>query len=480
MFVEIGADLSGLKRGIVEAGDSVKSLGGTIEKHGMAIGGAMTGIGFSALAVSYKCVESFKNIDSAMAGVRKTTGMTKEEIAILKDEFVGMSKTMPNSATELAGIGAVAGQLGISGKDNIMEFTSTIAKMSTAFDMPAEAAATAMAKMSTVYGTPIKEVGRLGSAVNVLGNTTAAKESEIMNFSMSLGAASKQLGFGATDSLAMGATLISMGMDASDAGTRLNSAFTAMGKNTEQAAALLGITEDAFKQAFGADPMAVLQSMIEELGKIQDPLERNTAASEVFGTVGAKAINGLSASLPELNKNMAGAKKGFEENTSLTSEFANATDTYASKQAIANNTMDAAAQKMGEAMAPAMLAVADATGEAADFLSDLPDPLQQIAGLGLVAGGGVLSVAGPLAMLAAGAPGAIGALGGIAGGVKALGLAFLTNPIFLAIALIIGIIYLLYKAWTNNWGGIRDKTAAVWEALKAFFDWLIGGIMGAI
>lgn len=48
----------------------------------------------------------------------------------------------------------------------------------------------------------------------------------------------------------------------------------------------------------------------------------------------------------------------------------------------------------------------------------------------------------------------------------------LTNPI----VLIAGLIGVLAAAWTNNWGGIRDKTLAVWGAiqpvLQTVWDWL--------
>ncbi len=480
MFVEIGADLSGLKRGIVEAGDSINGLGGTIQKHGVAIGAAMTAVGVSALAMSYKCVDSFKNMNSAMAGVRKTTGMTKEEIAIMKEEFVALSKTIPTSATELAGIGAVAGQLGITGKDNIMEFTKTVAMMGTAFNMSAEDAATAMAKMAAIYDIPIKETGRLGSAINVLGNTTAATEAQIMAYGMNLGAAARQLGFTSTQSLAMGATLIGMGMDASDAGTRLNSAFTAIGKNTKEAAALLGVTEEAFKEAFGKDPMATLQAMIVELGKIQDPLERNTAASDVFGTVGAKSITGLASSLTALETNLKNAQTGFDENMSLTEEYANATDTLAAKLSIAKNKTEAAAISMGAAMAPATIMVADATSGFADIVAGLPGPLQNMAGMAIMAAGGIGSIGGPLMMMVASAPGAITALKGMGLAMSGLNLAFLTSPIGIAIMAIIAALLLLKYAWDNNLGGVQEKVQVFWEALQGFFNWLMEGIGVAI
>lgn len=56
------------------------------------------------------------------------------------------------------------------------------------------------------------------------------------------------------------------------------------------------------------------------------------------------------------------------------------------------------------------------------------------------------------------------------------GLALLINPVVLGLALLAGGALLLYTAWTENWGGIQEKTEAVWKVLEPIFvtiwDWL--------
>jgi len=397
LFVSIGIDTASLEKGIGKAKSDISGLGAAFQKQGVAIGAAMTGIGVASLMVSKKFTTSFMAIDSAMAGVRKTTGMTKTEIAGMKDSFIELSKVMPTAADDLANIGAIAGQLGIKGQENILGFTEDIAKMAVAFDMSAEDSATAMAKMAKIYDIQIEKVDALGSAINVLGNTTAAKESQIMAYSMSLGASADVMGFAATDALALGATLISMGQDASMAGTRVNSALTSLGKNTKLAAQTLGMTEASFKRAFGEDPMRMLQALANEIGTIKDPLDQNTKAVEVFGTYGAKAIIALSADMDGLTTNLEAAQTGFEENTSLTEEYANATDTLAAKLQIAENRQEAAAISLGGAMAPATIAVAGAVALVADGVAALPGPLQTAAGMALTLGQSFV-VLGPLLM----------------------------------------------------------------------------------
>ncbi|MEA2037846.1 MAG: phage tail tape measure protein, partial [Nanoarchaeota archaeon] len=57
-------------------------------------------------------------LETAMVKVRKTTGMTTEEIKGLETQLLDMSKSVPQSADELAEMAAVAGQLGIQGSEN--------------------------------------------------------------------------------------------------------------------------------------------------------------------------------------------------------------------------------------------------------------------------------------------------------------------------------------------------------------------------
>jgi phage-related protein len=68
---------------------------------------------------------------------------------------------------------------------------------------------------------------------------------------------------------------------------------------------------------------------------------------------------------------------------------------------------------------------------------------------------------------------ALGSAGDAIGGVVAA-----LGPVGIAIIAIVAVIAILYEAWTNDWGGIREKTAAavkdIEDALGAFVTWLQG------
>jgi len=123
---------------------------------------------------------------------------------------------------------------------------------------------------------------------------------------------------------------------------------------------------------------------------------------------------------------------------------------------------------MMEMLLPAVKAVSDALTTFIGYLGQHPLIAKWIAGVTLFATALAL-IAGPILLFA----GAIGylrtaqtisvglrmmgsAFSTMIGPVRALTTLFTTNPILLAITLIIGACYLLYKAWTENWGGMRD------------------------
>lgn len=122
---------------------------------GLAVGALMT--------IPVKLAIDF---ESAMADVRKVVDFkTPQGFKKLGDDLLALSTRMPIAAKELASIAASGGQLGVAEKD-LLGFTETIAKMSVAFDMLPEDAGDSMAKLANVYNIPIKNIARLGDAIN--------------------------------------------------------------------------------------------------------------------------------------------------------------------------------------------------------------------------------------------------------------------------------------------------------------------------
>jgi TP901 family phage tail tape measure protein len=391
-FNRVGAQIRGVKKdtkGLNKGLGVFRSTLGSLPGPAGRLVGALGPLGIAGAAIAAtaaigffaaSAVKSFTAFEDSMANVRKTTGMTKEETIALGGAIDGMALRLPVAHEELAKIAAIAGQLGIQGKTSILGFTEDIAKMSTAFDMSAEDTATAMAKMANIYDIPLEQISNMGSAINTLGNTTAASESQLMDFGMSLGPTGKQLGFTFEQTMALGASMIEMGVNSSDAGTRLNRAFSKIGQNIDEVAKFMGVSADEFRNSFENMPMETFTEILQKLSAVEGNLKANTIGAELFGEVGAKSIKAIIGNLDGLETNLSTVTTGFKENTSLTEEFAAKTDTLKAKFALVGNAAESLKINIGQALAPMAGILAEGVSKGISGISKAFDVMQKVAG----------------------------------------------------------------------------------------------------
>lgn len=120
------------------------------------------------LAVGAASVKASVDYESAFAGVRKTTEATEEEFQVLSDGFRELSKVMPQSASDIAKVGEVAGQLGIKQQD-ILEFTEVMIMLGDSTNMASDAAADALARFANITKMDSSNFSNLGSTIVDLG-----------------------------------------------------------------------------------------------------------------------------------------------------------------------------------------------------------------------------------------------------------------------------------------------------------------------
>ncbi len=201
----------------------LSKLGGQLQGFGkMATLGATLPIA-GALGFAAKSAIEF---ESSMANVAKLANLDDKQAKAMGNEILAMSRTMPISASGLAQIAASGASLGIATKD-LKGFVDVTAKMATSFDMTADQAGNAIAKLRNVYSLDpkggIKQTEALGDVINALGDNTAARESDIVNSMTRIGGASRNFGFSAQQAAALSAAVISMGNAPEVAATAINS-----------------------------------------------------------------------------------------------------------------------------------------------------------------------------------------------------------------------------------------------------------------
>lgn len=421
--IRIGADLTPFQKAIARIEHAFGPMHQSLTRAGSSL---TKRVSLPLAAVGAASAKAAIDFESAFAGVRKTIDASESEFAALRKGILKMSKELPSSANEIAGVAEAAGQLGIETK-NVLAFTRTMIDLGETTNLSSNEAATALARFANVMQMSQSEFDRLGSAIVGLGNNFATTEREIVEMSLRLAGTGKQIGLSEADVLAFATALSSVGIEAEAGGTAFSKLFAQIqgavsrgGPRLQQFARVAGMTGDEFTRAFEQDAARAITAFVQGLGNISrsggdtlavlDQLEISEIRMRSAILNSANAGNLLSDALERSNTE-------WRNNNALTKEAAQRYETTAARLEVAKNRITAAAIEAGEHLLPALEKAASAAGDLADAFSDLNPSTQKV----VISIGGLVAAAGPLLWV----------LGKIAGATKTISAGFrvLTGPI---------------------------------------------------
>ena len=444
------------------------------------------------------------DFESSMADVKKVVDFSSElDFKEFEKSLLSLSKTIPLSATELAAISASGGQLGIA-KENLLEFTTTVAKMSTAFDMSAEHAGDSIAKLMNVYGLTQSQIVELGDSINHLSDTSASKASEVVEVLGRIGGVSKIFGLTTVQAGALSSAFLALGKPPEVAATSINALLLKLqtaDKQTpkfEAALKTLGLSATELKSSIQNDAQGALISFLETLKEVPKE-EQMGILSDLFGAEYSDDIALLVGGLENYTKALDNVSDKTKYLGSMNREFETRSKTTANNLKLLGNTVSLIAINFGTLLLPALNSVLEPIkivgGLVGDFVTKFPT-LSKVIGIAVVGAIGL-----SLAFSAVGFMGSLALTGFLAvgKGLIALNTLFLTNPIGLAIAAIglaVGLIYTYWEpitaffkglwdsvstiftsSWntissftTNIWNSISDTFISVWNGIKNIFS----------
>ena len=265
--------------------------------------------------------------DSAFAGVRKTVDATEEEFAQLSEGFRKLAKDdIPLTVEELLKIGELGGQLGIA-KEELIEFTSTVAKLGVTTNLTTEDAAKSFARLKNVFRLTNKDVEKLGSSLVDLGNNVVADEAEILSFANRLSGVGNALGLTAQETFGIAAAFRSVGVEAESGGTAIQKALIKMndvvrdgGKELEIFAKLSGKSSEEFVNTWENDPVQAFNDFVKILSS--SGKDASVVIEELIGSNERlkRAFLTIAGSGDLLTQTIDRSNKAFQENTALTIE----------------------------------------------------------------------------------------------------------------------------------------------------------------
>lgn len=257
----------------------------------------------NSLTASIQYESAFAGVTKTIDGLLDPMGKLNESGQLLSDKFRQMALDIPITVENLAKIGEIGGQLGV-GKQDIADFTDTIARLGTTTNLSFENGATALARFITVTQSVAgnlpksEQFEKVASSVVDLGNNFATTESQIFTFANRLTASGVQIGLSQADILGLATSFSSIGLRAESAGTAFSTLFTNLdtalvtgGPKLESFAKAAGMSADKFKELASKDSSEALLAI---LGHIK---ELTTANMNVYPTI--NEIGGSSTRMRE-------------------------------------------------------------------------------------------------------------------------------------------------------------------------------------
>lgn len=478
-----------------------KSEGATVTDKLTGLGSAFTSAGKTLTknvtvplaGLGTVATKAAVDFESAFTGVRKTVDATEEEFAALSDGIKEMSSTMPQSASEIAGVMEVAGQLGVRGTDSLLQFTKTMVMLGDATNLSSEEAATSIARVMNIMGTSSEDVSRFGATIVDLGNNFATTESEIVAMTNRLAAGGKLAGLTEAELMALATAMSSVGIEAEAGGTAMTQTFNEIekavatgGEKLAEFARVSGMTSKEFATAWETSPITAIQSFITGLGKLDESGESAVLVLDNLGLTGIRQSNmlkslGLASDL--LADSIDTANKAWEENTALVNEAETRYGTTESKLAMLRNSAQNLAASFGELLTPMLDSLNQLLQKAIGWLSSLTDKQKQV----LVDVLSMVATLGPLLLILGKITNFVLKIINIVPKVislfKVLGAVLAANPIGLIVTAIAALVAAFIYLW-NNCEEFRQFWIDLWEGVKDVFnavvDWFDQAIQDVI
>ncbi|HVL99334.1 MAG TPA: phage tail tape measure protein [Egibacteraceae bacterium] len=377
-------------------------------EHFDTLGKGMAVAGTAMVGSATMAARSAMQWESAFAGVRKTVDATEGQLAALSGELREMATQIPVTATELAGIGEAAGQLGVQ-TENIAAFTRTMADLGVATNMSSDQAATSLARLANITQLPQTEFDRLGSTIVRLGNNLATTESEITEMGLRIAGAGAQIGLAESEILAIGGALSSVGIEAEAGGSAISRVMINIASQVETSGDMLGefarvagTSAEEFAAQWREDPAQALVAFVTGLGDMERQGGSTLQTLEALGITEIRMRDALlrSAGAGSLLADAIGLANGaWKENNALTLEAEQRYQTAESRLQIARNEITDFAIGVGESVLPVLVGVAEAGAGLAGVLGDLPEPVQRVGGVATLAAGGLTAMGGAALLL---------------------------------------------------------------------------------
>ena len=303
-------------------------------------------------------VNEYADMAEHMSGVKKYTGLAKEEVDALNESFKQMDTR--TSREKLNDLAADAGRLGIQSRGAVLDFVEAADQINTALGEDlGEDAVKNIGKLAQMFGTD-KSMGlkqamlSTASVINELAQSSSASEGYIMEFTNRLAGVGNQAGMTQAQLMGLASVMDQNQVNVEKGATALQNVLTALFAEPEKMAKAAGLEVKQFTEQLSTDANAALLQFLGALNQAggMDKLAPLLDEMNLSGAGVTQTLSTLAGKLSDVKSAQEQAAVAFNQGTSCTNEANQANHTAQAELEKAQKRMKDLRVELGERLYP--------------------------------------------------------------------------------------------------------------------------------
>lgn len=351
-------ELNDAQKVVTDSGLSMKDM--------LDIGGNLSMIAASVLQVKDSVAEFMRDnvnayieLDAEMANVQKFTGMTRQSVEELNEEFKDIDTR--TSVVELNKLAEEAGRLGKTSKEDVLGFVKAADIINVALDDLGEGATLEISKLTNIFGDEKalgteKSMLAVGSVINELSQNCTAAAPYLANFTKRLAGVGAQADMTIPQIMGFAAVLDSQGQAVEMSATAVSQLITKMFQDPAKIAKAVGMDVLEFTNMVKTDTNTALLTLLERLNAMGN-MDVLAPIFKEMGTDGARAsavLASLAGNIDMVRQQQEVAMQAYNEATSVVKEFTVQNETEEAKLEKKRKKLEEVKVALGEKLLPIM------------------------------------------------------------------------------------------------------------------------------
>lgn len=304
-------------------------------------------------------VNSYIELDAEMANVQKFTGMTRQSVEELNEEFKDIDTRTP--VVELNKLAEEAGRLGKTSQEDVLGFVKAADIINVALDDLGEGATLEISKLTNIFGDEKalgteKSMLAVGSVINELSQNCTAAAPYLANFTKRLAGVGSQAEMTIPQIMGYAAVLDSQGQAVEMSATAVSQLITKMFQDPAKIAKAVGMDVKEFTDMVKTDTNSALLTLLERLNSMGN-MDVLAPIFKEMGTDGARAsavLASLAGNIDMVKQQQEVATQAYNEATSVVKEFTVQNETEEAKLEKKRKKLEEVKVALGEKLLPIM------------------------------------------------------------------------------------------------------------------------------